>query len=61
MNAMPDLVPTLAVTAAFAEGKTVIRNVAHLRFKESDRLSALAGGTEEDGRSHRRGKRLARH
>jgi len=42
MNAMPDLVPTLAVTAAFAEGKTVIRNIAHLRLKESDRLKALA-------------------
>ena len=42
MNEMPDLVPTLAVTAAFAQGKTVIRNIGHLRFKESDRLHALA-------------------
>ena len=42
MNEMPDLVPTLAVTAAFAQGKTVIQNIAHLRFKESDRLHALA-------------------
>jgi 3-phosphoshikimate 1-carboxyvinyltransferase len=42
MNEMPDLVPTLAVTAAFARGKTVIQNVGHLRFKESDRLHALA-------------------
>lgn len=37
---MPDQVPTLAVVAAFAEGTTVIKNVAHLRSKESDRLSA---------------------
>jgi 3-phosphoshikimate 1-carboxyvinyltransferase len=42
MNAMPDLVPTLAVTAAFAEGKTVIQNIAHLRLKESDRIKTLA-------------------
>ena len=42
MNAMPDSVPTLAVTAAFARGKTVIRNIGHLRLKESDRIRALA-------------------
>ena len=34
---MPDQVPTLAVVAAFAEGTTVIKNVAHLKSKESDR------------------------
>ncbi|MEJ5300461.1 MAG: 3-phosphoshikimate 1-carboxyvinyltransferase [Thermodesulforhabdaceae bacterium] len=42
MNAMPDMVPTLAVLAAFASGKTVIRRVGHLRIKESDRLRAVA-------------------
>ena len=42
MNTMPDLVPTLAVTAAFARGKTVIRNIGHLRLKESDRIHSLA-------------------
>jgi 3-phosphoshikimate 1-carboxyvinyltransferase len=42
MNEMPDLVPTLAVTAAFAQGKTVIQNIGHLRLKESDRIHALA-------------------
>lgn len=42
MNEMPDLVPTLAVTAAFAQGNAVIQNIRHLRFKESDRLHALA-------------------
>jgi 3-phosphoshikimate 1-carboxyvinyltransferase len=41
MNAMPDLVPTLTVTAAFAQGKTVMKNIGHLRFKESDRIRAL--------------------
>jgi 3-phosphoshikimate 1-carboxyvinyltransferase len=42
MGGMPDMVPTLAAAALFARGKTTIRNVAHLRFKESDRLSAVA-------------------
>ncbi len=42
MGDMPDLVPTLAVVAAFAEGTTIIRNVTHLRAKESDRLAAVA-------------------
>ncbi|SMC22770.1 3-phosphoshikimate 1-carboxyvinyltransferase [Desulfacinum hydrothermale DSM 13146] len=42
MNRMPDMVPTLAVLAACAEGASRIRNVAHLRIKESDRLRAVA-------------------
>jgi 3-phosphoshikimate 1-carboxyvinyltransferase len=41
MNDMPDAVLALAVTAAFANGETVIRNVANLRIKETDRLAAL--------------------
>lgn len=42
MADMPDLVPTLAVLAAFAQGETEITGVAHLRHKESDRLLAVA-------------------
>ncbi len=42
MQNCPDLVPTVAVLAAFAEGITVISNVEHLRIKESDRLAAPA-------------------
>jgi 3-phosphoshikimate 1-carboxyvinyltransferase len=42
MGDMPDMVPTLAVVAAFAEGTTVIKNVAHLKSKESDRLTSVA-------------------
>ena len=38
---MPDMVPTLAVLAAFREGQTIISNVAHLRIKESNRLAAI--------------------
>lgn len=41
MGDIPDLVPTLAVLAAFREGKTVITNCAHLKQKESDRLAVL--------------------
>ncbi len=42
MGACPDLVPTVAVAACFAKGKTIITNVAHLRIKECDRLETLA-------------------
>jgi 3-phosphoshikimate 1-carboxyvinyltransferase len=38
---MPDMVPTLAVVAAFAAGTTVIKNVSHLKSKESDRLTSV--------------------
>jgi len=38
----PDVAPTLAVVAAFAEGTTVIKNIAHLRIKECDRLHVMA-------------------
>jgi 3-phosphoshikimate 1-carboxyvinyltransferase len=41
MADMPDMVPTLAVVAAFARGTTTIRNVAHLKAKESDRIAAV--------------------
>ncbi len=41
MSAMPDLVPTLAALAAFADGETVVTGVAHLRHKESNRLTAV--------------------
>lgn len=38
----PDMTPTLAVAAAFAQGATRIRGVAVLRHHESDRITALA-------------------
>lgn len=38
---IPDLVPVIAVTAAYARGETEIYNAARLRIKESDRLSAV--------------------
>jgi 3-phosphoshikimate 1-carboxyvinyltransferase len=42
MNDISDTVMTLAAVACFAEGPTTIRNVAHVRHKETDRLAALA-------------------
>lgn len=41
MGDIPDMVPTMAVVAAFATGTTVLKNVLHLKIKESDRLAAL--------------------
>ena len=41
MNAISDTVPTLAVVALFADGRTTIRNVAHIRDKETDRIGDL--------------------
>jgi len=42
MNDISDTVMTLGAVACFAEGKTTIRNVAHIRHKETDRIAALA-------------------
>ena len=42
MNAISDTVQTLAVVAIFAEGPTRIRNVGHIRHKETDRIGAVA-------------------
>jgi len=38
----PDLVPTIAVLGAVAEGRTVVKNAEHVRHKETDRLHAMA-------------------
>lgn len=38
---IPDLVPVIAVTAAFANGTTVIKNAERLRFKESNRIESV--------------------
>lgn len=39
---IPDLLPTLAVVASFAEGATTFTGGERLRIKESDRLSSVA-------------------
>lgn len=42
MNKTPDALPAMAVTAAFAEGKTKLFNVAQARNKETDRIDCMA-------------------
>ncbi|MBX9628014.1 MAG: 3-phosphoshikimate 1-carboxyvinyltransferase [Gemmataceae bacterium] len=42
MNAISDTVMTLGAVALFADGPTTIRNVGHIRHKETDRIAALA-------------------
>ncbi|OCP34566.1 3-phosphoshikimate 1-carboxyvinyltransferase [Ensifer sp. LC163] len=46
---MIDEYPVLAVAAAFAEGRTVMRGLEELRVKESDRLSAVVAGLKLNG------------
>jgi 3-phosphoshikimate 1-carboxyvinyltransferase len=42
MNDISDTVMTLAAVACFADGPTTIRNVGHIRHKETDRIAAVA-------------------
>jgi 3-phosphoshikimate 1-carboxyvinyltransferase len=49
MNDISDTVPTLAAVACFAEGPTTIRHVAHIRHKETDRISALVNEIRKTG------------
>lgn len=41
MNDLPDQVPTIAIAACFAQGKTIIKNALTARWKECDRLAAV--------------------
>src|SRR5690606_26965903 len=57
-NAIPDAAMTIATTALFAKGPTVIRNVYNWRVKETDRLAAMAtelrkvGAEVEEGQDY---------
>ena len=46
---MIDEYPILSAIAAFAEGDTIMRGIAELRVKESDRIAAMARGLEACG------------
>ena len=46
---MIDEYPILAVVAAFATGRTVMRGIKDLRVKESDRIDAMAKGLQACG------------
>ena len=47
MNATPDALPAMAVTAAFAEGQTRLVNVPQARNKETDRIACMAKELEK--------------
>ena len=49
MSDTPDVVQTLASVAVFAEGNTRIRNVRNLRYKETDRITAIVNELKEVG------------
>jgi len=55
LNQIPDAAMTLAVTALFADGRCVLRNIGSWRVKETDRIAAMAtelrklGATVEEG------------
>ncbi len=57
-NHIPDAAMTLAVMALYAEGTTVLRNIASWRVKETDRIAAMAcelrklGATVEEGQDY---------
>lgn len=50
MSEAPDLVPTVAILALFADGPCSLSAISHLRHKESDRLEVLARSLEVLGR-----------
>jgi len=45
----PDLLPTIAVLGAVADGETRIVNAEHVRYKETDRVAAMAESLERLG------------
>jgi len=47
-----DEIPIISIAAAFADGKTIIRDASELRVKESDRLKAVSDGFETLGVKH---------
>jgi 3-phosphoshikimate 1-carboxyvinyltransferase len=45
----PDLLPTIAVLGAVADGTTAITDCEHVRYKETDRVTAMAESLETMG------------
>jgi 3-phosphoshikimate 1-carboxyvinyltransferase len=42
VNAFSDMAQTIAAIAPFADGPTTLRNIAHTRLQETDRIAAMA-------------------
>ena len=49
MSDLPDMVPSVAVAAAFAKGTSRFTNIGHLRHKECDRLAVMASELNKMG------------
>ncbi|MBP2703745.1 AMP-binding protein [Microbispora sp. RL4-1S] len=58
---VPDMLPVLSVLASQAGGTSVLDNVAHVRLKESDRVSAMLQLNRMGARLELRGERLLCH
>jgi 3-phosphoshikimate 1-carboxyvinyltransferase len=58
---VPDMLPVLSVLGSFADGTTVLDNVAHVRLKESDRVSAMLQLNRMGGHVEQRGNQLLCH
>ncbi|MGI5150871.1 3-phosphoshikimate 1-carboxyvinyltransferase [Plantactinospora sp. CA-294935] len=57
-RAVPDMLPVLSVLGAHAHGSTVLEHVAHVRLKESDRVTAMLQLNRMGGRLRLDGDRL---
>ena len=55
---VPDALPVLSVLGTLADGTTVLDNVAHVRLKESDRVSAMLQLNRMGGRVMLNGSQL---
>ncbi|CAL4321478.1 3-phosphoshikimate 1-carboxyvinyltransferase [Buchnera aphidicola (Chaitophorus sp. 3695)] len=56
LNDIPDAAMTIAVTALFAKGTTIIRNIYNWRVKETDRLYAMSTELKKVGAIIKEGK-----
>lgn len=56
MNHIPDAAMTIAITALFANGTTIIRNIFNWRVKETDRLLAMSTELRKLGAIVKEGK-----
>jgi 3-phosphoshikimate 1-carboxyvinyltransferase len=49
LNNTPDALPAIAVLGCYADGQTIIKNVAHARIKETDRIKAMTNELSKMG------------
>jgi 3-phosphoshikimate 1-carboxyvinyltransferase len=49
LNNTPDALPAIAVLGCYADGETIIKNVAHARIKETDRIKVMTNELSKMG------------